>query len=292
MPARRLLLALPLLAVACANPGASDSAPAPRFAAAMQQADEVTERVFARMDGFERRVGREQVAIGFALGIAAAPSPGVAAAAGEVLAPAIAALAAHAERLHAASTGEDADVEAGGELLDEAAAAGLDRLRQAGVLVPDAERQAGLAGIRTLAAEPAGGPRRGDVPKLAGDADPQFRAVSVLLRRVIGFDAGSGVRGVLRAQRTALDAAEARFLDAVRRDRNLGPTQRYALVRDLAEAREGDPLFGTFDALVAMLAAAEAAHAAIAAGGGGPEVAALEGAVARLNAYGAAPGRD
>jgi len=292
MPARRLLLALPLLAAACANSAPSVTNPATRFAAAMQQADEVTERVFGRMDGFERRISREQVAIGFALNMATTPPQGVAAAAGEVLAPAIAALAAHAERLHAASTGEDAEIEAGGELLDEAAAAGLDRLRQAGIAVPDAEREAGLAGIRALAAEPLGGTRRTDAAKLAAAADPQFRAVSVLLRRVVGFDAGSGARGVLRAQRTTLDAAEARFLDAVRRDRNLGPTQRYALVRDLAEAREGDPLFGTFDALVAMLAAAEATHAAIAAGAGGPEVAALEAAVARLNAYGAAPGRD
>lgn len=292
MPTRRLLLALPLLAAACANAGPPVLAPATRFAVAMEQADEVTERVFARMDGFERRVGREQAAIGFALNVPATPSPGVAAAAGEVLAPAIAALAAHAERLNAAATGEEADIEAGGDLLDEAAAAGLDRLRQAGIAVPDAEREGGLAGIRALAAAPPGGTRRADVAKLAAAADPQFRAVSVLLRRVVGFDAGSGARGALRSQRATLDAAEARFLEAVRRDRSLGPTQRYALVRDLAEAREGDPLFGTFDALVAMLAAAEAAHAAIAAGGGGPEVAALEGAVARLNAYGAAPGRD
>jgi len=292
MLARRLLLALPLLAAACANSGPVVSSPATRFAAAMQEADEVTERVFERMDGFERRVGRELVAIGFALNGPAAPSPGVAAAAGEVLAPAIGALAAHAERLHAASTGEAADIEAGGELLDEAAAAGLERLRQAGIAIPNAERDAGLAGIRALAAGPPGGAGRANVGRLAAAADPQFRAVSVLLRRVVGFDAGSGARGALRTQRATLDTAEARFLDTVRRDRNLGPAQRYALVRDLAEAREGDPLFGTFDALVAMLAAAEAAHAAIAAGGGGPEVGALEAAVARLNAYGAAPGRE
>lgn len=287
------LLGLTLLAGGCAR-GPDVSAPAHRFAVAMEQADETSEHFFNRLDGFERRVQREQMAIAFALNAPVASGAGsaVSTAAGEVVAPAIAALAAHAERLDYAATGDPADIEPGAESLDDAAAAGLERLRLAGVVVPEAERAAGIAGIAALARAPERGARRGNVVQLAAASDPQVRAVVALLRRVIGSEAAAGTRAMLRARRANLDAAEARFLDGVRRDRTLGPAQRYALVRDLAQAREGDPLDGSFDAILAVLATTEAAHAAIAAGAGAAEVAALEAAVARLEDYSGAPQRD
>lgn len=286
MTVRRVLLLLPLLTVACAAQPPAGPTPAARFATAVQQADDTAEKVFDHMEGFERRVAREQAAMGYALSVpaAAGPTRGVASAAGNVIAPGLAAIAAHAERLEAAATGDRPEIEDGAELLDDGATAGLEQLRQAGVVVPEADRRAGLAAITALARGPGGDPRRATAATLAAGANAEVRAVTGLLRRVIG-DAGTGTSGALRVQRATLDASEARFLDSVRRDRRLGPAQRYALVRELAEAREGDPLLGTFDAMIAVLAAIDTAHAGIAAGGGAGEVAALEAAVARFGGY-------
>ena len=75
--------------------------------------------------------------------------------------------------------------------------------------------------------------------------------------------------------------------DPGRGDGRVGPTARYNLFRSVTEARDDDPDEEAFDALLALLAAMEQAHAAL--GTGGPDantkVTGFEMAVLRLNSY-------
>ncbi|MCO6415434.1 hypothetical protein JYK14_04480 [Siccirubricoccus sp. KC 17139] len=297
-PARLASLLVLLAAAGCAQTGArTDSSAASRFASALGNADQAVEAAIERMDGFERTALREEVAIAFAAGgrgvPGLAPLPaGAVEAAGEVLDPGFAALSAYAHALGDVAEGERVEEAPGpgGTELSQAMAQALDRLAAAGVVrVPAAQREAGLAGVAALADLPQSLARRGGQPGLAAvaaEADPSLRAVTALLRTVLGTETGTGTRGVIRTRREALDAQHRRFLEAVQRDSRIGAGERYSIFRSLAELREEDPAQGTLAAIVALLDALEAAHAALAAdqSDAAAKVGAFEAAVTELGA--------
>ena len=312
-PRRALLLSLaPLLLVGVAGcagsrgPGEAEGT-VWRFAAALDAAEDAVDRLIARMDGFERQAAAEEEAIAFATGGAGrggrargelfprcTPAPaGAADAAGRVLDTAFAALDDYSEVLAQAAAGRrviDADG-LNGEQLARAAGAALEDLRRTGGgSVPEAERRAGLQGIAALADLPQAIARRGRRPTEAAvvaEAQPHVAATAALLRAAIGAGPGQGARGAIATRQSRLDASQARLLAAVRSDRSAGPTTRYNVFRGIAEARDDDPDEGAFDALLALIAAMEQAHAAL--GTGGPDadakVAAFESAVLRLRSY-------
>lgn len=308
MVRRRLLaLALPLLAgpilSGCARidgpldePQASAAA---RFAAALEAADPVVGAAIARMDGFERMAAREGAAIGFAVdggpgaapGRFTAPPAGAAEAAGRAIAPAFAALGDYAHILAQATAGLpiQAKPSASGEALAAAAGDGLRAVQAAGGgTVAEPVQAAGLAGIAALADLPEVLTKRRSAPDLVtlvAEGQPQVAAVTGLLRAVIGAEAGQGTRAAIRARREGLNTQQGRFLAALRTDRRIGPGERYSIFRSIAELRDSDPAQGTLAALVALIAAVEQAHAALAAGGPDAEakVAGLEIALARLS---------
>jgi hypothetical protein len=300
MPLRRsLVLLLPLLAIGCAGGGQKDP-PSPlalRLGTALETADPSADALILRMDAFERMAQREDAAIGFAAGgrqagtarLAPAAS-GAAEAAGQVLMPGLTALGDYAHGLAQLAGGEPIEPRSGpsGPLLARAAAEGLQAVRQAsGTALPEPVRSAGLAGIAALSDLPdrlAATPGA-TVPAMVAEAAPHVTAVTALLRTVIGAEPGQGTRGAIRARREALDAVQARFLTAVAADRRLGPGERYAIYRSVAEQRDEDPAQGSFTALIELFGTLEAAHAALA--GNAPDaaekIAAFEAAVARLS---------
>jgi hypothetical protein len=301
---RTALITMPLLfAAGCAQTGNRAGPAAPntlRFAAALEGADAAVDDVIARMDGFERMAAREDAAIAFAAGNARGrgaprftpPPAGAAEAAGRVLNPAFTALGDYGHVLAQVAEGEPIEPRAtpSGAQLAAAAEAGLRAVQAAsGTPVPEPVRRAGLTGIATLADLPDVLPRRGRSPGLAGlvaEAQPHLAAVAAMLRAVIGAEPGQGTRGAIRARREGLDAGQARFLEALRNDRRIGPGERYAIFRSVSELRDSDPAQGNFATLVALLAAMEEAHAALgsesaeAAG----KVTLFEAQVARLGA--------
>lgn len=296
-----LVLILPLLA-ACVGPGGPDATAPLRFATALDHADEAVDGVIARMDGFERLAMREDAAIAFAAGGRGAPPArftappaGAAEAAGRAISPAFAALADYGHVLALAAGGQPVAATPGvsGEALAAAAAQGLRAVQEAsGTPVLEPVRTAGLAGITALADLPAAVAQRRTAPTLealVAEGQPHVTAIAALLRAVIGPEPGQGTRGAIRARREALDAQQARFLAALRADSRIGAGERYAIFRSVAELRDTDPAQGNFTAIIDLLAALEAAHGALAAGGpeGEAKVTAFEAAVARLTALSA-----
>jgi hypothetical protein len=298
MAPRRVVLLLPLLAVAaCANQAGPDS-PAERFAIALEHADGAAGIAVARMDAFERLVLRENAAIAFAGSGRPAGAPrigpppsGAAEATGRVITPAFAVLGDYAHVL--------ADLTSGVALTPRAPNSGAFQVAQAeeglrlagiaaGVTVPEPTRSAGLAAMRTLSdlAQQAsiGGQR--SVPALVTAAQPQVAAIAAMLRSLIGPEAGQGVRGALRASREGLDARQSAFLAKIAADRRLGTAERYGLFRSVAELREADPAQGTFLGIIGVLDSMEVAHAALSApfGDASAKVGEFETAVARLGA--------
>ena len=301
MPLRRsLVLLLPLLAIGCAGGGQKDP-PSPlalRLGTALEGADPSADALILRMDAFERMARREDAAIGFAAGGRSSgaarrvpASRGAAEAAGEVLMPGFTALGDYAHGLAQLAGGEAVEPRSGpaGALLARAAGEGLQAVRQAsGTAPPEPVRAAGLAGIEALSDLPdrmAASPGA-TVSAMLAAAAPHLTAVTTLLRAVIGVEPGQGTRGAIRARREALDAVQTRFLAAVANDRRLGPGERYTIYRSVAEQREEDPAQGSFGALVDLLGALEAAHAALVAGApdAAERIAGFEAAVARLGA--------
>ncbi|CAA9213054.1 MAG: hypothetical protein AVDCRST_MAG04-219, partial [uncultured Acetobacteraceae bacterium] len=121
LPRRAVLLSLtPLLAFGCAGrrQAREAGAPAQRFAAALDGADEAVDGLITRMDGFERQAAAEEEAVAFATGGGGrargaamasrfTPSPaGAADAAGRVLDAAFAALEDYSEVLAQAASGQ------------------------------------------------------------------------------------------------------------------------------------------------------------------------------------------
>ena len=303
---RIVMLALPILAVpvlsGCAGMGRERPEPpvtaALRFAAAVEAADPAVDAAVARMDGFERMAAREDSAIGFAVGGRATPPSrftaapaGAAEAAGRVLSPAFTALSDYAHLLDQVAEGERIQGKPGptGQQLAMAVANGLNAVQAAsGTPVIEPVRSAGLAGITALSDMPETMTRGGARPTLAGmvaAGQPHLQAVVALLRAVIGPEIGQGTRGAIRARREALDAQQSRFLATLRSDGRIGAGERYSIFRSVAELRDNDPAQGTFAALLDLLEAIEAAHAALAVDGPDAEgkVAALEAAVARVS---------
>jgi hypothetical protein len=298
---RRTAVALLLLSAAwgvagCATQrggGPSGAGPAERFATALEASDPAVDAAIAQMDAFERRAAREESAVAFALGrggtaragvAAPAAAPGAAEAAGDVLAPAFTALGDYADALQQAAAGGVVAPRPspGGPVLAQAAAQGLGAVR---ATVPPATRDAGLAAIANLPAVASGAAGRRVAPAaLAQGAQPHLAATAALLRAVIGADPGAGTRGAVGARRSALDAAHARLLDAAAADRSMGAGGRYALYQSLAAMRDEDPIPEAFDAILALLAAMEEAHAAVASAAPDAEgkVAAFESAMAGL----------
>ena len=308
LPRRAVLLSLtPLLAFGCAGrrQAREAGAPAQRFAAALDGAEEAVDGLITRMDGFERQAAAEEEAVAFATGgggrargaaLASrfTPSPaGAADAAGRVLDAAFAALEDYSEVLAQAASGQRvSDVEGlNGEALARATDAALDALRRTGGgSVPEAERSAGLQGIAALADLPATlarGGRRPTESAMVAEAQPHLAATAALLRAAVGARPGQGARGAIAARQSALDASQGRLLAAVRNDTRVGPTARYNAFRSIVQERDDDPDENAFDALLALIAAMEQAHAAL--GTGGPDadakVAAFEMAVLRLRSY-------
>ena len=308
LPRRAVLLSLtPLLAFGCAGrrQAREAGAPAQRFAAALDGAEEAVDGLITRMDGFERQAAAEEEAVAFATGgggrgrgagLASrfTPSPaGATDAAGRVLDAAFAALEDYSEVLAQAASGQRvSDVEGlNGEALARATDAALDALRRTGGgSVPEAERSAGLQGIAALADLPATlarGGRRPTESAMVAEAQPHLAATAALLRAAVGAQPGQGARGAIAARQSALDASQGRLLAAVRNDTRVGPTARYNAFRSIVQERDDDPDENAFDALLALIAAMEQAHAAL--GTGGPDadakVAAFEMAVLRLRSY-------
>ena len=303
---RTVLLSLaPLVAAGCAGGRREREASADaarRFAATLDSAKEAVDGLIDRMDGFERQSAQEENAVAFATGRGRrgeppsrfTPAPaGAADAAGRVLDAAFAALEDYSEVLAQAASGQRVrDVEGlNGEGLARATASGLDALRRSGGgAVPEAQRDAGLRGIAALADLPATLGRSGRRPTeaaMVAEAQPHLEATAALLRATIGAGPGQGARGAIAARQNALDASQARLLAAVRADTRVGPTARYNTFRSIAEARDDDPDENAFDALLALVAAMEQAHAALGAGGtdANAKVAAFELAVLRLRSY-------
>ncbi|WP_149535312.1 hypothetical protein [Siccirubricoccus phaeus] len=304
----RLVFLLALLALAgCARTGGGMEEPslASRFAQALGNADPVVESAIERMDGFERLALREEAAIAFASGGRSVPafdpqSAGAVELAGEVLDPGFAALSAYARALGDVAEGERVEAAPGpdGAELSQAMAVALDRLAASGTAaVPAAQREAGLAGVASLAELPRALVRRGgraELGAVVAEADPSLRAVTALLRGVLGAEAGSGARGAIRTRRATLEAQHRRFLQAVQRDSRISAGERYAIFRSVAELRDEDPAEDTLAAVVALLDALAAAHAALAAdqGGAAAKVGAFEAAVTELGEHvgGSQPG--
>ncbi|TCZ65322.1 hypothetical protein [Roseicella aquatilis] len=295
---RITVLLLPVLLAACAGERAMRVDPvALRFATALETAEDGADAVVTRMDAFERLAMREEAAIAFAERRRRAgpprvtpPGAGAAEAAGLVLTPAFTALGTYAHVLNQLAGGpppEEPFLAPDGAGLVRAAAEGLDGVRETtGKTVPASVREAGLAGIAALAALPVTAAGQDNPRALAAQAAPQVGAVTALLRAVIGAEPGQGTRGVLRARRDLLDASHARFLAAIAADQRLGPGERYAIYRSIADLHETDPAPGHFTALAELLDRLDAANAALAAGSadGSEKVAAFEAAVARLGA--------
>ncbi|GAA0599736.1 hypothetical protein GCM10009416_42240 [Craurococcus roseus] len=282
-----------------------------RFAAALDGAEEAVDGLISRMDAFERDAAAEEEAIAFATGGAGGrgtggrasrgeqgsrftPAPaGAADAAGRVLDAAFAALEDYSEVLAQAASGRRVvDAEGlNGQQLARATESALDALRRSGGgSIPDAERRAGLQGIAALADLPQAIARQGRRPTesaVVAEAQPHVAATAALLRAAIGAGPGQGARGAIAVRQSRLDASQGRLLAAIRRDRSLGPTARYEAFRSIAEARDDDPDEEAFDALLAMIAATEQAHAALGTGGPDAEakVAAFELAVLALRSY-------
>jgi hypothetical protein len=270
--------------------GARPATPAARFAAALEAGDTAVEAGIDGMDAFERRAGREDAAVAFALGRGAAlpaAGPGAAEAAGAVIGPAFTALGDYAHVLGQAAEGARIEPRPspGAAVLAAAAMRALPATR---ATIPGPEREAGIAAIAALARLPAQAEarRRPDPSSLAAEAQPHVAAVARLLRMVIGTQPTQATQGAIADRRAALEAAHARLLQAARADRSLGPAGRYALFHQIAALRDADPLPETLDAMVTLLDAMDAAHAAIAAGAAdaSPRVAAFESAVAELSA--------
>jgi len=291
---RRSLLALPLLA-GCAGMQPPDT-PAGRFAAALEQASASSAAAVGRVDAFETLARRETAAIAFANAghrglppVVGPPEAGIAGAAGQVITPAFAALGDYAHALAEIAAGQPVvprAAEAAGPLLAAQATQGLAQARQAGVAVPAATQQGGLAGIAALAGLPhrlAAGPRPG-LAAVVAEAEPQVAAVATMLQALIEPTPGGGVRGVLRGQREALDRDAARFLATAARDPRLGPADRYGLYRGVTALREDDPAPGTVAAIGAVVESMARAHAALAgpAPAAAAQVAEFEAAVGRL----------
>ena len=311
IPRRTVLPSLPPLLGAAGCTGRrgereAAASTARRFAAALDGAEQAVDGLISRMDGFERRAAAEEEAIAFAtagggrgrargeLPSRFTPAPaGAADAAGRVLETAFAALEDYSEVLAQAAAGERvSDVEGmNGEQLARTTDAALDALRRSGGgSVPEAERRAGLGGIAALADLPqtlTRGGRRPTVSAMVAEAQPHLAATAALLRTAVGAGPGQGARGAIAARQNALDASQGRLLAAVRGDSRVGPTARYSLFRSITDARDDDPDENAFDALLALIAAMEQAHAAL--GAGGPDadakVAAFELAVLRLRSY-------
>jgi hypothetical protein len=293
----RRAFVLPLLlmtAAGCATPpwrADRSASPPARFAAALETSDPAVDAGIVRIDAFERRALREERAVGFALGGAppstVAPGPGAAEAAGDVIGPAFTALGDYAHVLLQAALRERLEPRpsAGPEALAQATARALPATRAS---LPPSVREAGLAGIAALASlaeQPA--PRGRVAPAaLARQADPHVVAVNTMLRGVIGATTEEATRGAIAAQRAALGASHGRMLAAARGDRSLGPAGRYALFHQLAALRDDDPAPGTLGAIVTLLDAMVAAHAAIAADGAdaADKVATFESALGDLAA--------
>jgi hypothetical protein len=307
MSRRYALLTLPLLlAAGCAqmsqDPGRdrAGQTPAARFAGSVEASDHAMETAIGRMASFERLAGREDNAIGYAVGGNATPQllpagGGVAETTGRVLAPAFTALGDYGHILAQAAARQPIQAKQSPSGADLSAAAGkaLDELAaSARVVVPPAVRTAGLAAIATLADLPEQLTKNtGSRPSMAGvvsQAEPQVKALVVMLQAVIGSSTETGVRSVIRSRRLALDAAQNRFLAAVRADRTAGPADRYAIFRTVAELREGDPAQGTLAQVYSLLASLGQAHDALDEGAADADakVAGFEGAVERLMALG------
>lgn len=310
LPRRTVLLLLPPLlgGAGCAGrrQRAAAAGTARRFAAALDGAEDAVDGLISRMDGFERQAAAEEEAIAFATGRTRrnrargelpsrfTPAPaGAADAAGRVLDAAFAALEDYAEVLAQAAAGERVSDREGlnGEQLAGATAAALDALRRSGGgTLPEAERRAGLGGIAALADLPHTVARQGRRPTqsaLVAEAQPHIEATATLLRAAIGAGPGQGARGAVAVRQSRLDESQGRLLAAVRGDGRVGPTARYNLFRSVTEARDDDPDEEAFDALLALLAAMEQAHAALGTGGSdaNTKVTGFEMAVLRLNSY-------
>ncbi|MBD0273875.1 MAG: hypothetical protein ICV73_18345 [Acetobacteraceae bacterium] len=285
-----------------------------RFAAALDSAEEAVDGLIVRMDAFERDAAAEEEAIAFATGgngtggrasrgeagSRFTPAPaGAVDAVGRVLDAAFAALEDYSEVLAQAASGRRVvDAEGlNGEQLARATESALDALRRGGGgSVPEAQRRAGLQGIAALADLPQTIARQGRRPTesaVVAEAQPHVAATAALLRAAIGAGPGQGARGAIAIRQSRLDASQGRLLAAIRRDRSLGPTARYNAFRSIAEGRDDDPDEGAFDALLALIAAMEQAHAALGTGGPDAEakVATFELAVLRLRSYNEASSR-
>lgn len=296
-PTRRLALLLPaiLFASGCASFGQApgEAPPAARFATVLEASDPTVDAGVRMMDSFERRATREERAVAFALGRGGAavvdptfPGAGAAEAAGQVIAPAFTALGDYAHVLGQAAGGVrlEARPSPGPEVLVQAVDQALPAVKSP---VPPPVRQAGLAGIGALArmAQQMDGQRAPSAQAMAAEAQPHLAATTALLRTVIGARTGEATRGAIRARRTAMEQAHARLLEAARSDRGLTTVGRYTLFHQVAALRDSDPLPGTLSAIVALLDAMEAAHAAIAAGdtaGTEEKLSAFEATLARM----------
>ncbi len=309
MSRRYALLALPLLMVAgCAQMNQEPAArrdratmnTPERFATSVEAADHAVETALGRMQAFEHLAAREDTAIGYALGGNAPAqlqpaSTSVAELTGRVLAPAFTALGDYGHILAQAAAGIpiQAKESPSGTDLAESARRALDQLRTAANLnLPTAVRDAGLAAITSLADLPEHMTKnRGSrvaMAEMVSAAEPQVKALTVMLQVVLGANAESGARNAIRTRRLALDASHARFLSAVRADRTAGPAERYGIFRAVAEVREGDPAPGTLAQLYTLLASLSAAHDALDEGAADADakVAGFEAAVQRLTALG------
>ncbi len=307
MSRRYALLTLPLLlAAGCAQmtqePGRdrASQSPAARFAGSVESSDHAMETAIGRMEAFERLASREDSAIGYAVGTNTAPQllpagGGVAETAGRLLAPAFTALGDYGHILAQAAAMRPIQAKQSPSGADLAAAAGkaLDELAaSARVTVAPAVRTAGLAAIASLADLPEQLTKNaGSRPSLAtvvSQADPQVKALVVMLQAVIGGTTETGVRAVIRSRRMALDTTQARFLAAVRADRTAGPADRYAIFRTVAELREGDPAQGTLAQVHSLLGSLGQAHDALDEGAADADakVAGFEASVDRLTALG------
>ncbi len=307
MSRRYALLALPLLlAVGCAQtdrvPGRerASQSPAGRFAGGVEASDTAMETAIGRMATFERLATREDSAIGYAVGTNTAPQllppgGGVAETTGRLLAPAFTALGDYGHILAQAAAMQPIQAKQSPSGTDLAAAAGkaLDELAAtARVSVSPAVRTAGLAAIASLADLPEQLTKNtGSRPSLASvvsRAEPQVKALVVMLQAVVGANPESGVRTVIRARRLALDSAHGRFLAAVRADRTAGPADRYAIFRTVAELREGDPAQGTLAQVYSLLGSLGQAHDALDEGAADADakVAGFEASVDRLTRLG------
>ncbi len=271
-----LLATLPL--PACTVVPFAPQGPAQRIAALTTAADQAAGRMVDHLGQRERSEIDQAASLRYAAGGAPntnLPRPATPVA-GAVLDPGMDLVVLEARRIAALAAGAAPAEGQEGALAFARVQDALAGLRAAPARWPsDAVRRRGLEGFRVLS-EPA--PQGVDAAGLAAARQGAMDDAVTLMQAVVGFDARSGLRGVLAQRHEAWQAAQRGVLAS---GRTLTPSERMALWNRVQAALAADGPDLPAAELVRLFAALPPAHAA-AGSGDAAGAAAFEAALARF----------